>query len=240
MIPSVYPVDESRGAADSQPELPLDIEFRAGDYPRTAQQLAYTVLRRSIMNGTLAPNTHLSQAQIASQLSISTTPVREALRRLAGDALVRIDAHRGAIVRELNTAELTEIYEVRLLLEPLAIRKAAERISPKALDEAESLCIKMDDSSDTQRWADLNSQFHAIFAESADSPTLARILSGLRDGSALYVQWSIVTHPNIPVTANVEHRQIVKALRDGDANLAAGLAEQHLRATLAALTEASQ
>jgi DNA-binding GntR family transcriptional regulator len=182
----------------------------------------------------------LGQNEIARQLSISSTPVREALRRLAGDELVRIDAHRGAVVKGLDRRELEEVYELRLLLEPLATRKAALEISESQLDAAEALCDDMDATTDAEQWAEINREFHALIADCAQAPNLARILRGLRDRSAFYVQWSIVANPATPARANEEHRQIVAACRRRDAGLAAAIEEQHLLSTVRSVMEITQ
>lgn len=222
----------SHAAPQPAAPLPLDMRFET-NHPRTAQQLAYEVLRRAIMRGALTPGTRLTQSQLAEQLDLSTTPVREALRRLAGDGLVRIDAHRGAIVRGLDRAELSEIYELRLLLEPLAIRKAAAAITEAELARAEELWEQMNDHSDIGAWSEINREFHGIFAQAAQSPTLTQILRGLRDSAAPYVRWSIVLYPDFPLTANAEHRQLLDACRARDGERAAAIEETHLRATLA-------
>lgn len=230
--------DFSAGSAESVSRIPpsaLDMRFETDAHPRTAQQLAYEMLRRAIMQGTLVPGTRLTQNQLAEQLRLSTTPVREALRRLAGDGLVQIDAHRGAIVRGLDRAELSEIYEIRLLLEPLAIRKAAERITEADLARAEELWSRMSDHGDIGTWSEMNRDFHAIFAQAAESPTLTKVLRGLRDSAAPYVRWSIVLYPEFPITANEEHRQLLDACRARDGDRAAQIEEAHLRATLAAV-----
>ena len=231
-IPAHTPVDAGAPPA----RLPLDMGVEGGR-PRTAQQLAYEVVRRAIMRGALQPGVRLTQSQLAEQLSLSTTPVREALRRLAGEGLVRIDAHRGAIVRGLDKAELSEIYELRLLLEPLAARKAVTHITDEALAEAEVLWERMKDYSDIATWSELNREFHAVFARSAASPNLTRILRGLRDSAAPYVRWSIVLQPDFPVVANQEHRELLDACRARDADTAAAVEEKHLRATLDAVMQ---
>ncbi len=216
-----------------QPPLAIDVE--AGSHPRTAQQLAYEAVRRAILRGSLAPGTRLTQSEIATALSLSTTPVREALRRLASENLVRIDAHRGAIVRGVDKEELREIYEIRLLLEPLAIRKATLRITEEQLDRAEQLWERMNDHTDPGDWAETNSAFHAVFADAADSPLLIRTAGTLRDSAANYVRWLCVADPELPVRANREHRRLLDACRARDPDLAARIEEEHLLSTFEAM-----
>ena len=210
---------------------PLAIDFEPGSHPRTAQQFAYEVVRREILRGNLTPGTRLAQGNIAAQLSLSTTPVREALRRLASEDLVRIDAHRGAIVRGVDKDELREIYEIRLLLEPLAMRKATVRITDEELDRAERLWERMNGSDDVSDWAETNRDFHALFAAAAAAPTLIRIVGTLRDSAANYVRWLAVADPELPARANQEHRRLLDACRSRDADMAARVEEAHLLST---------
>ena len=216
---------------------PFDAGFEPDARPRTAQQLAYETVRRAILRGQLAPGTRLTQSDLAAKLSLSTTPVREALRRLASEDLVRIDAHRGAIVRGVDKDELREIYEIRLLLEPLAIRKAVMRISDEELDRAEQLWSVMNDPSDLADWAEANRAFHAVFAEAAESPILIRISGSLRDSAAHYVHWLSVADPELPVRANEEHRRLLDACRARDADMAAKVEEEHLTSTFEAMLD---
>lgn len=214
---------------------PLSIDFEPGSHPRTAQQLAYEVVRREILRGNLTPGTRLTQGEIAARLSLSTTPVREALRRLASEDLVRIDAHRGAIVRGVDKEELREIYEIRLLLEPLAMRKAAVRITEEDLDRAERLWDQMNDTRDLGHWAETNREFHAVFAAAAASPTLIRIVGSLRDSATNYVRWLSVADPGLPARANREHRLLLDACRSRDADRAATVEMEHLVSTFEAM-----
>lgn len=215
--------------------LSLDTNFSGANHPRTAQQIAYAILHRSIMNGTLAPGTRLAQNQMAAQLSMSTTPVREALRRLASEDLVRIDAHRGAIVRGLDRQELVDVYEIRLLLEPFAMRKAVENITDAELDNAERCCEQMDDHSDMDAWLRANQEFHSILNRASASATLVRMLQGLSDSAARYLQWSMTVRTGFAAAANREHRRLLRALRNRDGDRAAAMVEKHLRGTLTAL-----
>ncbi|HET7389127.1 MAG TPA: GntR family transcriptional regulator [Nocardioidaceae bacterium] len=228
----------------------LDLHLDPGQQPRTSAQFAYEVLRRSIMRGVLKPGTRLTQSEVSRQMSLSSTPVREALRRLESEGLVRIDVHRGAVVRGLAIDELKEIYELRLLLEPLAARKAASNITPEELDLAESLWVRMNElvaneeswermneSDDIQAWSEANHDFHAVFARAARSPNLMRILNGLRDSSSPYVRWSIVEHPGFVAKANQQHRELLDACRNGDPDLAARIEAEHLQSTLTGVLE---
>lgn len=198
----------------------------------TAQQMVYDILRRGILRGSLRPGTRLPQADIAAQLSLSTTPVREALQRLSSEGLVRIDAHRGALVRGLNIEELTEVYELRMVLEPLAIRKAVPLITESELRRAEELCARMDElRDDAASWAEANRDFHAILAEAARSPYLNEILEGLRNKAMPYVRLSAGLADTFHGAANAEHRQLLHACRDRDAERAARIELRHLATT---------
>lgn len=212
------------------PGVPLRTERR-----RTAQEVAYDAVRSAILRGDFPEGARLQQGALAAQLDVSTTPVREALSRLASEGLVRIDTHRGAIVRGLDDAELDEIYRLREILEPVAARKAAELITEDVLGQAEELWRRMEDRSDPAEWAENNRQFHALFVGAAGSPRLAQILAGLRDSSTRYVQWSLTAHPQRFVSANQDHRDLIEACRARNGELAAEIELRHLRGTVEAL-----
>lgn len=210
--------------------LPLRTEKR-----RTAQEIAYEAVKAAILRGDLAEGVRLQQTMLASQLEVSTTPVREALSRLASEGLVRIDAHRGAIVRGLDDTELDEIYQLRQMLEPQATRKAVEHITDEELDQAEDLWRRMEDHSDPAEWAENNRQFHALIVAAAHSPRLESILKGLRDSSTRYVQWSVTVDPQRFIAANQDHRDLIAACRARDGDWAASIEERHLNGTVEAL-----
>lgn len=201
----------------------------------TAQQIAYDAIKSAILRGELPAGTRLQQSTLASQLQLSTTPVREALSRLASEGLVQADAHRGAVVRGLDEDELAEIYELRQILEPIVAKKAAGHITPAQLQKAEELWQRMEDISDPVQWAESNLDFHALVSSAACSPRLESIVKGLRDSSTRYVQWSLSAHPQRFASANKDHLDLIHALRAGDGEQAAKVAAHHMTGTLAAL-----
>jgi DNA-binding GntR family transcriptional regulator len=215
----------------------LNIELPTDGSRRTAHELVRDTLRQAILRGTLPGGLRLVQAEIAAQLEVSTTPVREALRDLATEGLIRLDAHRGAIVRELESSEVEEIYDLRKLLEPEALRRATRNITPEELAYAASLQAQMDTETDAGVWADLNRDFHATLVKAARAPRLIAILQNLRDSAAPYVGLSLQASAEQRRLANEHHRQILDAMRAGDADTAVAVAVEHLDSTTQILAD---
>jgi DNA-binding GntR family transcriptional regulator len=180
------------------------------------------------------------QAELASQLGVSTTPVREALRDMASEGLVVFDPHRGAIVRPLDMEEVREIYELRITLEPLMVRRVADLITDEQLDRADGLAARMRIETNLSTWVELNREFHSVFSEIGEGSRLAGILASLRDSASAYVSLSLEARPEQVPQANHEHDELVKLYRERDADGALELTLQHLRSTLAAIEEAHE
>ncbi|SEF86028.1 DNA-binding transcriptional regulator, GntR family [Nonomuraea solani] len=214
------------------------VVLKPGPPARTAHAFVYETLRRAILGGDLPLGYRLVQADIAAQLKVSITPVREALRDLAGAGLVRIDAHKGAIIRELDLSEVREIYELRRMLEPVSIRKAVERITDEELDRAARLRELMAAERDPGQWVELNRQFHAVFSDAARSPRLCAILTGLRDGAAVYVGLSLRGQERARrEEADRDHRELLAAFRERRAEAAVEIAIRHLNSTMTAIEQ---
>lgn len=196
----------------------------------TAHEYVKGRIRDGILDGTLAPGSRLLQSNLADSLGVSTTPVREALRDLSVEGLVQMDAHRGAIVRDLDIREVEEIYELRMLLEPVMIRRTGARVDPAMLDEAEELLEQMRDEEDQHVWVELNRRFHEVLSSGDDTSRLADILQSLRNSSALWVGLSLGAQRI--QESYVEHRQLLAAYREGDIEAIVEETVEHLRRTL--------
>lgn len=205
----------------------------------TAHEIVRETLRHAILSGELPGGTRLVQADLAVQLNVSTTPVREALRDLASDQLIRFHPHRGAVVHELDMSELREIYEIRKALEPLAMRIAAERISKEQVKQAAALITRMEKEADAAAWVQANWEFHALLESAAHSPRLMALVKSVQDSSALYVAHAVNLDPARMRKGDAEHRRIVSALRAGDGDTAAETLRRHLDATLQAILSAN-
>ncbi|AYY12297.1 GntR family transcriptional regulator [Actinobacteria bacterium YIM 96077] len=202
---------------------------------RTAHEFVRDTLRRAVLRGTLAGGTRLVQSEIASELGVSTTPVREALRDLATEGLVDLDAHRGATVHQLELGEVREIYSLRQLLEPEAMRKAAGTLDEKVWERADDVRRHMDGETDNGLWADLNREFHGILVAGLAMPRLCSILHNLQDGAAPYVGLVLQNTVELRSQANREHAALMDALRSRDGERAAAITVDHLAHTVEAL-----
>ena len=201
---------------------------------RTAHRTVTDRLRQAIVTGELPAGTRLIQADLAQSLEVSVTPVREALRDLAGEALVDFDAFRGAVVHPATVEELDEVYELRQILVPIAIRASVERISDVDIERAAQLAAAMKAEKDPAEWVHLNREFHCLLDEAAGRPKLQEILGRLADLSALYVGVAVSGQKTRRQRADRDHSAIVAAYKQRDAERVIEISMRHLEDTLGA------
>jgi DNA-binding GntR family transcriptional regulator len=185
-------------------------------------------LRQAILSGRLPSGARLVQADIARELGVSITPVREALRDLANEQMIRLDAHRGGIVHELTDRELDEILDLRLLLEVEAMRRAAAQITPAQLDQARALHDEMQSADRTADWVMLNRRFHVTLYEAADRPRLLGIVRNLLDASVMYVTAAEAHMPDHRQRAGRDHAAILRRLEHHDVEGAVAAIRSHI------------
>jgi DNA-binding GntR family transcriptional regulator len=201
--------------------------------PRTAHSYAYESLRSRILSGELPPGAPLIQANVARDLDISMTPVREALRDLATEGLVTLSPHRGAVVTTLDLADAQDIHRIRLKLEPDATRVAVEHITVELLDQAEQLYEEMSVESSDNSWAACNREFHVVLLSSVPSSRLRGILSSLLEAAALYVP--IAVAHRVGPDPQQEHRLILDAYQRRDPSAAEEAVAAHILSSLHSL-----
>lgn len=197
---------------------------------------AHARLRDAILSGALRPNLRLVETDLAAELGMSRTPVREALLRLRQEGLVSQD--RGWVVRDHDPAEVLEYFEARAAVESAAACLAAQRIDPDSLAALHSLVEQMEDPELSRREINaLNSTFHTtITAASGNS-----VLTGFARNTAINY-WTFAT-PVVFTEAddqrvNAEHRALVSALESGDSARASQVAHDHVAATTAIIARA--
>ena len=198
----------------------------------TAQAYARDSIRDAIFSGELVAGDRLVQSVLAQRLGLSTTPVREALRELATEGLVRLDAHHGAEVRGINAVELREIYEMRVLLEPEVLRRALPRMSSADIELATQLQEQIAGDVTIAQRAVLNRRFHRVFLDACDSRLLAQTVAALQDKYAAYNV--AIEHRDLGRHAHAiaEHEAILAATRDRDVEAATAAILHHITAPL--------
>lgn len=199
---------------------------------RTAQERVEEALRQAILGGELSPGEPLVLADLSDQLGVSRTPIREAMRALASEGLIDMDSFRSATVHTPSLEEAREIYDLRLVLDPIAVRRAVERITPEELETAQAIHETMLSSDDIGEWVDANREFHRALQQAARSDRLIGIIDGLRNSAAMQVALSLKAEGSQIAKANADHEKILQAFREGDTDAAVSLTEEHLRNTL--------
>lgn len=206
----------------------------------TAHQHVLSVLRPAILDGTIPTGTRLVQTEIADQLAVSTTPVREALRDLASEGLVVIDPHHGAMVKTFTIDEVQEIYQLRIMLEPLMVRQAIKNLTPSRAKQARKFIIAMDQEPEISDWVQLNLEFHSALNGVNPPSKLNDIVSNLRDCSARYVSLSLQVYPNLMDEANLDHQELLELYLNRDEEKSVELTIKHLQSTLTRIENAHQ
>jgi DNA-binding GntR family transcriptional regulator len=202
--------------------------LRRSARPRTATEYVADSLRRSILNGDLVGGTRLSLAEIASSFDVSTTPVREALRELAFDGLVRIDSYRGGVVTAVTKEEVEEIVRNRQVLEPMAAREAVEGMTPQILVEARAILEEMAASDSWDVWVQGNRAFHRKIYEASSSQRLVSLVKSLQDTQVVFVSATLRKSPLLKETATRDHNEMIEALVAGDAERLVEVTVRHL------------
>lgn len=201
---------------------------RIGDAHAPLNEKVRDALRTAILSGRLKPGERLVEQRIATDLGVSRNPVREAIQALAAEGLVDSTARRGAFVAEVSAAEAREIIEVRALLEGQNARLAARRKDPVTIRRIEVLLDEGRAALAERRFdrlSALNQQFHRELAAAAHNAFFADLLEKMRQRT---VRFFASTDPARQMTLWDEHAAILRAIIEGNEELAAERAAGHV------------
>jgi DNA-binding GntR family transcriptional regulator len=190
---------------------------------RTARVLE--IIRNAILSGELPPGTALVEQELAAQLGVSKTPVRESLKTLEGSGLVVMVPYRGATVRELTRADAAAIYDLRLLLEPEAVRRSVA--AGVDLSGAVEYLRRAGAATGRAERSMANREFHRMLYAGCGNALLVDTLDGLRDRTALASAASWAKSATWEAEAT-EHEAILAAAEAGDAEVARRLTAEHV------------
>ena len=185
------------------------------------------VLREAILRGILVAGQQLRQDEIARELGVSHIPVREALRQLEAEGLVRLRPYRGFEVSELSPEEVEELYEIRIPLECQALRLAMPHLTDADLRRAEEILDAIDAEQDPSGWSQLNTEFHAVLYAPSRRQRLLNLIRTLRTNVDRYLRLYISVMRRKQYSQR-EHRKILEAVCRRDVAAAVEALEEHL------------
>jgi len=200
------------------------------DNYKPLREIVFEHLREAIITGLLRPGERLMELQLAEEMGVSRTPVREAIRKLELEGLVIMVARRGAYVSDLSMRDIGETFEIRGALESLAAGLAAERISPEELEQLERTLVSIGEcieTSDIQQIVALDEEFHAILFAASRNQRLSQIVSNLREQITRFRRTSLSTPGRFKAVFQ-EHKGIVEAISERNSSLAQTLAKEHI------------
>ncbi len=215
---------------DSDPKkISLRLGERGKKLKGTAPSAAYAYLKEQILTGALSGGALISPNETGKRLGISRMPVREALRQLEADGLIRFGLNRRPIVTAMTPNEIMEMFEIRIALEQLAAARAATRLSGNDLNDLKALLAKMNRAkASPHTWLNLHDQFHDLVYSAAGMPKLLDEISRLRASIRPYLLMytSVFEQPEVPGS---EHSTLIDVFGQRDPASAQVAIAKHIR-----------
>ena len=197
---------------------------------RPLREIVYEELKRQILVGEIAPGTRMMEVELAEDMGVSSTPVREAIRKLEKEGLVTIEPRRGAYASDISIKDMVDVLEVRQMLEGMAASMAAQKVTEEEkLDfvEANSAyknAVKKGNIEEIIRYDEL---FHQLIVSYSGNKTLNQLLSQVQE---LALRFRYIYYDDFSRYENmpVEHEEIEEAIISGDTQKAKVVAEEHV------------
>ncbi len=194
------------------------------------REVVCETLRDAIRKGILKPGERLMEIQLAEELGVSRTPVREAIRKLELEGYVIMMPRRGTYVANLSIRDVNEVFEIRTSLDSLASGLAAERITDEELERLQRLLVLIGEyieTNDMEKIVETDTEFHDLLYQASRNTRLVGIIFNLREQLTRFRTTSMGFPGRLAATLE-EHRRIVEAIAQGDVKEAQAAAEYHM------------
>lgn len=189
---------------------------------RTTEERVASVIRSAIAAGIFEGGEHLSQDRLAKLFDVSRMPIRSVLRQLASEGLVELHAHRGAVVRSPTLEEISDLYEMRILIETFALRKTVAAIGERQLVELRELASGLETIAVIEGWLEARRKFYRALYSIGNTPRVVATIMQFRAEVTRY------TTELVDVRSHT-HQDLLDRVELGDPDLAASWLESHLR-----------
>lgn len=207
---------------------------------RSLRGRVFEKLREDILSGAYKDHDELKEITIGEELGVSRTPVREALRQLELEGLVKIVPNKGAYVTAITQEDVKDIYMIRSMLEGMCARWATEHITPEQIEELEEIILlsefhlKKKADGKAEQVSELDGKFHQILYEASNSRIMEHTLSDFHKYVKMARKISVGSS-NRAEKSIEEHKSILEAIKNKDADSAEKLANQHIMNVMANL-----
>ncbi|MCR4710007.1 MAG: GntR family transcriptional regulator [Clostridiales bacterium] len=197
---------------------------------RPLREIVYEELKRQIMVGEIAPGTRMMEVDLADEMGVSRTPVREAIRKLEKEGLVTIEPRRGAYASDISAKDMVDVLEVRQDLEGMAAGLAAQKIAEGDILQLKNMTRRYKEAveaGDIEEIIKQDEDFHKFIVGLSDNKTLIKMVSQVQE---LALRFRYIYYDDFSRFKNqpLEHQEIVEAIMSGDANSARRFAEVHI------------
>ncbi len=212
------------------------------DAYKPLREIVSDALRQAIRDGILPPGERLMEIPLAEELGVSRTPIREAIRILEQEGLIVMIPRRGTYVADMSLKDVTEVFELRSILEELAAELAAERITNEEIEALEQHLVEIgnymnENNLDKVVQADI--LFHEILYKASRNDRLVEMINNLREQTLRFRTLSMSQTGRLAKTWD-EHRQLVEAISDHDVERARQIARIHMEESEKTLLEGMQ
>ena len=197
---------------------------------RPLREVVYEELKMQILTGAIVPGTRMMEVELAKEIGVSRTPIREAIRKLEKEGLVTIEPRRGAYASQISTQDMVEILEVRQNMEGLAAFFAASRMNEDQLEELKEVSKYYNKAVQDGNMEDMikhDTRFHRIIVESCNNKVLVQMIEQLQE---LVLRFRYIYYDNFKRAENMpeEHFEILHAIETKDAEAARNAADVHI------------
>lgn len=201
------------------------------DSYKPLREIVCDALRQAIVDGVFKPGERLMEIQLAEDMGVSRTPVREAIRKLELEGFVALVPRRGTYVADVSVRDITDVYEIRIALEVLAAGLSAERISNDDLEKLKKLIeeieYQVNNGGEMEKIVELDAAFHDVLYQASHNQRLVAIISNLRD-QFTRLRMRSMKYPGRLKNTVSEHKQLVEAISARSVERAQDTARMHL------------
>lgn len=197
------------------------------------KELVYLELKHKILTGEIVSQTRLMEIDLSEKMNVSRTPIREAIKRLADDGLVKVEPRRGAYVANISIKDMLDVFEVREDMEGFVAKLAAQRISDEEKETLKEIAAEYEEAiekaDDKENIIDLDEKFHNFIVKCCGNETLSELVKYVQELS-LRFRYLYYNDFSLYESTAEQHNRIMEAINAGNEEVARDEADAHVRA----------